>query len=383
MRIPKLCRQKLRNRAFVRQGSKRIYLGPWGDPQTEANYRAYINELTAPGGPVIKDADDPTLADLALAFLKARANYYVKDGRQTGQLDRFKAALEFPLKLYPTIPAADFGPRKLILCRNAMEESGRFSRSYINTLVNCFRTIYRFGVENEIVPPQALTALEAVNGLKRRRSIARETEPVKPAPIADVERTLEELPATLGAMVRIQLLTGMRPGEVCAMRAGDVVTTERGVMVYTLRTDKTDHRRTAAQKKKVFLGPKVQAIITPYIDEADGPDAFLFTPAGANFDRSITRTRKNPPRARTRKPRKLTPCYNNKSYARAISRAAEAAGVPHWSPNQLRHTYASEIRKRYGLEAAQIMLGHAKADVTQIYAERDLQKMEEIAKKEG
>jgi integrase len=37
----------------------------------------------------------------------------------------------------------------------------------------------------------------------------------------------------------------------------------------------------------------------------------------------------------------------------------------------LRHSAATEIRKRYGLEAAAVVLGHARADVTQIYAERD------------
>jgi site-specific recombinase XerC len=42
-----------------------------------------------------------------------------------------------------------------------------------------------------------------------------------------------------------------------------------------------------------------------------------------------------------------------------------------WHPNQLRHTYATGVRKLYGLEAAQVLLGHARADVTQVYAERD------------
>ncbi len=42
-----------------------------------------------------------------------------------------------------------------------------------------------------------------------------------------------------------------------------------------------------------------------------------------------------------------------------------------WFPNQLRHSAATEIRKRFGLEAAQTVLGHSKADVTQVYAERD------------
>jgi integrase len=46
--------------------------------------------------------------------------------------------------------------------------------------------------------------------------------------------------------------------------------------------------------------------------------------------------------------------------------------VPHWHPNQLRHTFATAARRQFGLEAAQVALGHAQADVTQVYAERDL-----------
>src|SRR5439155_564319 len=39
-----------------------------------------------------------------------------------------------------------------------------------------------------------------------------------------------------------------------------------------------------------------------------------------------------------------------------------------WQPNQLRHTYATEVRRTYGLEAAQVLLGHSKADTTETYA---------------
>jgi integrase len=42
-----------------------------------------------------------------------------------------------------------------------------------------------------------------------------------------------------------------------------------------------------------------------------------------------------------------------------------------WHPNQLRHTFATLVRKRHGLEAAQVLLGHSRADVTQVYAERN------------
>lgn len=54
-----------------------------------------------------------------------------------------------------------------------------------------------------------------------------------------------------------------------------------------------------------------------------------------------------------------------------------------WSPNQLRHTAATEIRRQFGLEAAQVTLGHSNANVTQIYAERDLSKAAEIMRAVG
>ena len=54
-----------------------------------------------------------------------------------------------------------------------------------------------------------------------------------------------------------------------------------------------------------------------------------------------------------------------------------------WSPNQLRHTAATEIRKKFGLEAAQVILGHAAADVTQVYAERDADNAREVVRQIG
>ena len=75
--------------------------------------------------------------------------------------------------------------------------------------------------------------------------------------------------------------------------------------------------------------------------------------------------------------------YTRDSYRRAVQRACDKAGVERWSPNQLRHSAATEIRSRYGLEAAQVVLGHAKADVTQVYAERDLQLARNVVREVG
>jgi integrase len=72
--------------------------------------------------------------------------------------------------------------------------------------------------------------------------------------------------------------------------------------------------------------------------------------------------------------------YTSRTYAATLAQAIERYNkkapadrqLPHWHPNQLRHTFATEVRRRYGLEAAQTLLGHQKADITQVYAERDL-----------
>ena len=57
--------------------------------------------------------------------------------------------------------------------------------------------------------------------------------------------------------------------------------------------------------------------------------------------------------------------------------------LPKWSPNQLRHSAATEIRRQFGLETAQVALGHAAADITQVYAERDLVLAVEVMRKIG
>ena len=63
--------------------------------------------------------------------------------------------------------------------------------------------------------------------------------------------------------------------------------------------------------------------------------------------------------------------------------AAEWRAKNCWSPNQLRHAAGTEVRRLFGLEAAQVILGHAKADVTQVYAERDMAMAAEVMRKIG
>ena len=66
------------------------------------------------------------------------------------------------------------------------------------------------------------------------------------------------------------------------------------------------------------------------------------------------------------------------SYDRAILLACVKANVPHWHPNQLRHTKATEIRREAGLDAACVVLGHRSPQITEVYAELDVNKAAEV-----
>jgi len=67
----------------------------------------------------------------------------------------------------------------------------------------------------------------------------------------------------------------------------------------------------------------------------------------------------------------------------AVERACTKAGVPKWTPGQLRHNAATRIRRKYGLEAARLVLGHRSASTTEIYAEKDMVEAVQIVKDLG
>jgi integrase len=170
------------------------------------------------------------------------------------------------------------------------------------------------------------------------------------------------------------------------MRAIDLNTTG-DVWTYTPHRHKNIHR---GQARIIQLGPKAQEVVKPFLKTDLGD--YLFSPRDyvqeLHASRATRRKTKRTPSELLRK-RKDQPKreagrrYNRRSYGVAIRRACLKAGVPRWSALQLRHTAATAIRARYGLEASQVILGHAKADVTQLYAERDLAKAEQIMREIG
>src|SRR5262249_52618172 len=142
----------------------------------------------------------------------------------------------------------------------------------INARIRRIVRVFRWAVTEELIPESVHRALAAVPGLKAGRTEAPEREGVKPVDVEVVEATLPELPAPVAAMVRLQLLTGMRAGEVMVMRGIDLNMRET-VWTYTPYRHKNQHR---GMDRVIHLGPKAQEVVKPFL--RPNVEEYLFSP---------------------------------------------------------------------------------------------------------
>lgn len=363
---------------------KTFYLGPFGSPESRAKYDDLVAEWL--------DGKESgrcrlTVDDLVLKYLRHADQFYRHpDGSPTSEPACIRQAVRFAVQVHGTTHVRSFGPIALKEVRKAMIDAG-LCRTTINKSVHRIRRMFAWGVENELFPAAIHEALKRVASLKAGRSDAAEPVPVEPVADDIVEATLPHLPATLQAMVRLQLLTGCRPGEICRLRPCDVTFGTDGVWTFRPPHHKTRHR---GKDRRIFFGPKAQAILRPYLSRP--ASHFCFSPKESEAARNAERReqRKSPmtPSQSARTPsvdrqRKPKDHYAKDSYCRSIARACVLAGVEPWSPNQLRHSRATILRKLYGIEGARLVLGHADAGVTLVYAERDFEAAAKIMMEVG
>lgn len=415
-RVPKYRLHKTTGLAKVRLSGRDVYLGEYGTPESRTKYRKVVAEWLAsarqePIGPRSPDKKtSPTINELVLAYLDFAKVYYVRAGVPTGEVQNLKYAVTPLVELYGATNVDQFGPVALKAVRQVMIDRD-WCRSLVNGRINRIRRVFKWGVENELVPSSVLHGLQAVSGLKLGRCSVRETEPVKPVPDAIVAATCEVAPRVVASMIQLQRLSGMRPGEVVIMRTKDIDTSGR-IWRYVPGHHKTEHH---GRSRVVYLGPAAQRLLKPLLKS--DLDAFIFTPADALAELALVkRSRRKTPvqpsqvlRQRRAKGRRLRGGYTTTTYARAISYACDRA-FPHpelsrirasrltddqlkeldawqkahrWSPNRLRHSAATQLRKEFGIEAARVVLGHSSAGVTEIYAEQDLARAAEIMGRVG
>lgn len=404
--IPAYTLHRASGQARVRIHGLDVYLGLHGSAESHERYARLISERAA-ASPQIESKTSSVLianpdlkvAELVLRFyLQAKQDYGEKDKETYGVRD----ALRPVNQLYGSTRVRDFGPKALKVVRQHMIEVQDLCRTEINRRVSRIRRAFKWAESEELISGGQFHSLQTVSGLRGGRTEARESAPVRPVDQDTVAATLPFVAPPVAAMIRLQQLTGMRQGEVCIMRPMDIDRSGE-VWMYEPSTHKTAN---LGNEKQVPLGPLAQHVIRPFLDRA--PEAFLFSPIEAeawrNERRAVVRnpnrkTKIYPSELKARLLRKQarTPKvsvrskrerYDSDSYRRAITygiQKARKAGVQiaGWHPHRLRHSCGTEVRKKYGIEAAQVMLGHTTANVTEIYAERNLKLAVSVAKEIG
>ena len=340
-------------------------------------------------------------------------------------------ALSVLRKFHGRTPAAEFGPSKLRLLREEMirgngADRRPWSRKYINAQVQRIRHLFKWAAARELAPVSVYESLRTLDPLRRGKCDARETPRVTPVPDEMLDAVRPHLTRPVRALVELQLLTGARPGELVGLRPCDIeMDPGKGVWTFCPEQHKNAHRE---RERVIYFGPNAQSIVRELL--TDRPtDACLFSPKEAAEEHRARR------RAGRKTPLKFGNCigsnrrenparqpgdrFTTNSYNRAVQNACAWAyplpdplarrkgeNTPNWKRrlraeerweevvnwrrehrfhvHQLRHNAATRLRQAFGLEAAQLALGHASALITDaVYAERDLTRVMEIMRRNG
>lgn len=375
--------KRLRTKRFGKEGEV-------SERQATARYNNWLKTEWHQKPHVQNPDSDPanyTATMLAKDYRAYADRAFVKNGKPTGHAYESTVAMNTIETAWGNRPLVTIEAHELAKLRDAMifDADGKArGMKTVNGRLAIIKDAFRWAaIERGLIPETKAVAMKMVKPLARGRSAAKDPGEIKPIADAVVEATKQHLPPVLSDLITIQRLTGMRPGEACIMRTCDIDTTG-DVWIYRPHTHKTEHKD---KTREVAIGPKGQAIVEPRL--LLDTRAYIFPPMESvkwHAQRAETHRRPDQKPSAKKTGRRVGDHYTKDSYRRAIHRACDSAfgeGVNRWSPNRLRHTWATEVRKLVGIEAASAGLGHATIDTTLIYAERSIETAKDVARRVG
>ncbi|MBX3396458.1 MAG: site-specific integrase [Phycisphaerae bacterium] len=396
-KVPLYRLHKASGKAVVTLSGRDHYLGTHGSVESRELYQEIVGRWLANGRTLSDDTPRGGLsvAEVLLKYVEHCEQRYAPRRRFHEIMERIKASVKVVRELYGLSLAASFGPKSLSTVRHRMIGSG-LTRSTINDRIRIAKAAFKWAVAEEFIPPSVWHGLSSLDGLRAGDSVAKEPKRVKPVPADFIDAVLPFMRPPVQAMVRLQLLCGARPGELCIMRTADLDTTGK-VWVYRPPLHKTEHRGII---REVFIGPTGQEILRPWL--RSNLSEYIFRP---DEDEAVRRAelsakRRTPlkygnrPGSNRREQPKRKPGdhYDVHSYRRSVHSACDKADVetkrrlaaagkeipegrliPRWSLHALRHNFATQVRREHGIETARLLLGHqlGNLSVTERYAERD------------
>ena len=309
-----------------------------------------------------------TVADLCAAWDAHCREYYKSAASAENAALDVRAFRE----LFGNATVAELTHTDMLKFRDALIRSG-ISRRTVNGRLWRVKFMLGWALDEALIPAAVKAELTQVKCVKRGRSAAPERPPVRPVDDATIATTVAKMMPNTADMVRVHRLTGMRPCELCALR-WSMIDTSRLPWVYRVppEVNKNEWRGELGQPRVVCIGPKARAILERHKDGGDVP----FSPVRAMAEYIAARhaarvtpfygQKKNAPTPHV--PRVLGECWNANAYTKTIHAACGRAGIAPWGANRLRHTFGTEVRRAFGLEAARAVLGHTGGGcITDVY----------------
>jgi len=309
-------------------------------------------------------------------------HYRRADGTPSGEIRDYSLTLRPLIRLFAGKPAREFTPLDLRVYRDAVVSAnwmtpeelkalhkrrghdGTCNRRKANQRTGRIKRLFKWAAELMLIPASVWHGLQAVSGLQAGRGKARESKEIQAVPLDHVEKTLTKLPEIYGDIIKVQLHSGARAGEVLGMRTIDIdKTAAADVWVYSPASHKNQWR---GHKRKIVFGPRAQLFLRKYL-RPDAPEEPLFKPGTVRPGGKM----------------KHRQSYSVSDLDKASGRACVKAGVPHWSSHQLRHLAAQLAEHELSLEGARAYLGHKTIALTTHYSGIDLKAAAEVARKIG
>lgn len=396
---------KASGKARVRIDGVDIYLGPYDSPESWQKYNQLMLQRLNGGRPIPEDTLKPgaaseqlVVAEFVERYIEHAKLYYGEDHQQRY---RIVSATRPLLALFASLPVSEFGPLKLSRVIEQLIREGDtrkevakhgfrpLSRKTVNDYLALLKRMFEWGVSQQLVASPQYVALKTVKNVRTSRGeLARLTTAsrrVLPVKMEDVEKTLAKCSKEIAAMIQTQLLTAMRPDEVTIMQPCSIDCSDPRCWIYVPGQHKNSWRE-GMEHKEVFIGPRAQAILKPWLEACENESDYLFSPlrVAERFNLYLQeRNGKPSPYARLSQARPPRDHYDDQSYRQAVRRACRRAGVTVWTPNQLRHTTGTDVQAKFGAEGVKLMLGHRHLKTGEFYAERDREKYRLIVNELG
>jgi integrase len=313
---------------------------------------------------VFVPARSVALIELFETFLRYHQNLDRSDSCAIKQA--FQILLEMFPDDQPKPDTSNFKVGYLVKFQNHLTQIG-YARSQVNRLFKSVKRVFswagqpRFDEETwEKLPPIVSSIFVAdMNTIKLVKS-GKENPPRIDVPQEDVELVFPYVPTMIADMLRIQILTGMRPSEVCKMKIGDIKRTKYEFADYSRLFDGENWIYILSHKTESYIGKKAVPL---GLQEQEILEKYLI----GKSDSPVFRNRKGSSLSRT-------------DYGRKIKKAIEKNNLPKFVPYQIRHTSLTKTSEEHSRDIARAVAGHTTEAMTARYDHSDLKKFMSVVR---